>query len=40
MTIADCPLLGQSARGMNFYDDSGRSPLADKKPLFRHFPLC
>jgi hypothetical protein len=29
MTIADSPLLGQSASGLNFYDDSGRSPLAD-----------
>jgi hypothetical protein len=29
MMVADCPLLGQSASGLNFYDDSGRSPLAD-----------
>ncbi len=29
ITIADYPLLGQSASGLNFYDDSGRSPLAD-----------
>ncbi len=29
MTIADSPLLGQSASGLNFYDYSGRSPLAD-----------
>ncbi len=29
MTIADSPLLGQSASGLNFYDDSGRRPLAD-----------
>jgi len=29
MTIVDCALLGQSASGLNFYDDSGRSPLAD-----------
>ena len=29
MTIADSPLLGQSASGMNFNDDSGRRPLAD-----------
>ncbi len=30
MTIAgDSPLPGQSASGLNFYDDSGRSPLAD-----------
>ncbi len=28
-TIADSLLLGQSASGLNFYDDSGRSPLAD-----------
>jgi len=27
--IADCTLLGQSASGQNFYDDSERSPLAD-----------
>jgi hypothetical protein len=39
MTIADCPLFGQSASGLNFYDDSGRSLLADKKLLFRHFSL-
>ncbi len=39
MTIADSPLLGQSASGLNFYDDSGRSTLADKKLLFRHFSL-
>ncbi len=29
MTIADSPLLGQSASRLNFNDDSGRSPLAD-----------
>jgi hypothetical protein len=29
MTIADSPPLGQSASELNFYDDSGRSPLAD-----------
>ena len=29
MTIADCPLMGQSASGLNFYDDSRRNPLAD-----------
>jgi hypothetical protein len=29
MTIADSPLLGQSANGLNFCDDSRRSPLAD-----------
>ncbi len=29
MTIPDSPLLGQTASGLNFYDDSGRSPLAD-----------
>ncbi len=29
MTIADCPLLGQSASCLNFYDESGRSTLAD-----------
>ncbi len=29
MTIADSPLLGQSASRLNYYDDSGRSPLAD-----------
>ena len=29
MTIADSLLLGQSASGLNFYDDSGRSQLAD-----------
>jgi hypothetical protein len=29
MTIADSPLLGQSASGLNFYDNRGRSPLAD-----------
>jgi hypothetical protein len=39
MTIADCPLLGQSASGLNFYYDSGSSPLADKKLLSRHFSL-
>ena len=27
--IADSPLLCQSASGLNFYDDSGRSPLED-----------
>jgi hypothetical protein len=27
--VDDSPLLGQSASGLNFYDDSGRSPLAD-----------
>ncbi len=39
MTIADSPLLGRSASGQSFYDDSGRSPLADLKPLFRNFSL-
>jgi hypothetical protein len=34
MTIAHCPPLGQSTSGLNFYDDSGHSPLADKNPLF------
>jgi hypothetical protein len=29
MSIADSPLLGQSASGLNFYDDRGHSPLAD-----------
>ena len=29
MTIADCPLLGRSASGLKFYDNSGLSPLAD-----------
>ena len=29
MTIADCPLMGQSASGLNLCDDSGRRPLAD-----------
>jgi hypothetical protein len=36
MTIADCPLLGQSAKGPHFYDDSGRCP--EKKHLFHHLP--
>jgi hypothetical protein len=39
MTIADSPLLGQSASGLNFYNNGGRSPLADYKPFFRHFFL-
>ncbi len=38
-TIADSPLLGQSASGLNVYYDSGRSPLADSKPLFCHFSV-
>ncbi len=29
MTIHDSPLLGHSASGLNFYDDSGRRPLVD-----------
>jgi hypothetical protein len=29
MTIANSLLLGQYAIGLNFYDDSGRSQLAD-----------
>jgi hypothetical protein len=29
MTIADSPLLGRSPGALNFYDDSGGSPLAD-----------
>ncbi len=29
MMIADSPLLGQSTSGLNFYDDSGCSPLTD-----------
>jgi hypothetical protein len=29
MTIAGPLLMGQSASGLNFYDDSGRRPLAD-----------
>ncbi len=29
MMMTDSPLLGQSAIGLNFKDDSGRSPLAD-----------
>ncbi len=29
MTIADSLLLGKSATGQNFYQDSGPSPLAD-----------
>jgi hypothetical protein len=29
MMKADSSLLGQSASGLNFYDDSGRSPLTD-----------
>jgi hypothetical protein len=28
MTLADSPLLGESASGLNFYGDSGRHPLA------------
>jgi hypothetical protein len=39
ITIADCPLMGQFASKLNFYDNSGRSPLADWKPLLRHFSL-
>jgi hypothetical protein len=37
MTIADSPLLGQSASGLNFYDDSRRNPLVNEKHLFRNF---
>ncbi len=29
MTIADSPLLGQSASGLKFFVDSGSRPLAD-----------
>ncbi len=29
MTKADCPPMGQSSSGQNFYDNSGPSPLAD-----------
>jgi len=29
MTIADRTLIVQSASGLNFYDNGGRSPLAD-----------
>ena len=35
--IAYCPLLGQSASGLNFYDDSGRCPLAELKPFSPSF---
>jgi hypothetical protein len=38
MMIADFPLLGQSASGLNFYDDSGHIPLEDYKPFSVIFP--
>ncbi len=31
--------MGQLASGLNFFDDSGRSPPVDLKPLFPHFSL-
>jgi hypothetical protein len=37
MTIADSPLLGQSASGLQFDDDSGRSLLASSKPFILPF---
>ena len=33
MTIADCLLLGQSDSRLDFYDNSGPSPLTDQKSL-------
>ncbi len=38
MTISDCPLLGQSANGLNFYDGSGCSLLAIKRLYSVIFP--
>ena len=37
MTIADCPVVGQSASEIHFNDNSGHSLLAEWKPPFHNF---